>query len=397
MSSQVLDVLAPALPESVEDGSLLKWHLAVGQSVERDQLLAEVETDKVVLEIVALQSGTLTEILVPEGGTVVAGQILAKLQPGEVSTAEAPKAEPAAAPEPTAAQQASPRSVRGGEHGVGPAERRRRRNQEPAPESAPSEAQQSGVPAEIPADVQTPAPAASADDGEAVTRTPMTRLRATIAKRMLQVRQQTAMLTTFNEVDMSKVMEIRRQHKDAFEAGHGVRLGFMSFFVRAAVQALHQFPLVNAAIDGDDILTYRHMHIGIAVSSDRGLVVPVLRHAEGMTLQQIEAAIAEYGEKARRARLVPEDLQGGTFTISNGGIFGSLLSTPILNPPQSAILGMHRIQERPVAENGQVVIRPMMNLALSYDHRLIDGREAVGFLVSIKQNIEDPVRMLLEI
>ena len=412
VSETLQDIVAPPLPESVDEADLLAWHAQPEEPVARDQLLAEVETDKVVLEVVALTAGVLVEILVQAGEAIAGGQILGRMQVGEGAAAAVKEqgADKAAAGTATTVG-ATPKSEPA-ERRVGPAERRRQKQAAASADTqqaddaesaaAPEAAEKApAAPQKAPqTDTQARRPQASADAsaGDAVERVPMSRLRATIAKRMLAARQQTAMLTTFNEADMTALMQVRRKHKQGFEERHGVRLGFMSFFARAAAQALQQFPIVNAAIDGDEILMHRDIHIGVAVSSERGLVVPVLRYVDRLSLQEIEGAIALYGEKARTARLMPEDLQGGTFTISNGGVFGSLMSTPILNPPQSAVLGMHRIQQRPVVTaDGEIAARAMMYLALSYDHRLIDGRDAVGFLLAIKDAVEDPVRLLLEV
>lgn len=408
MSDNMTRVLAPALPESVDEANLLSWHVQVGEAVSRDQLLAEVETDKVVLEVVALCAGTIAEILVEAGDPVEAGQVLVTISEGDVDAAATTSV--TVAPSPAAEFPAR----------EGPAARRRKRissSSSPAtplvvpaetPSSAPAEkgspaqaasSSSSALPAAVPplvvsAETVSPAPAPAGDEPKRVA---MSRLRVTIARRMQQARHQTAMLTTFNEVDMTALMDVRKSYREDFEQKHGVRLGYLPFFVRACVRALREFPLVNAAIDGEEMLIYEQFHIGIAVASERGLVVPVLRDVGDLSLAAISQQITALSEKARKGRLLPDDLRGGTFTISNGGVFGSLLSTPILNPPQSAILGMHRIQERPVALDGQVVVRPMMYLALSYDHRLVDGREAVGFLIAIRDAVQDPVRLLLEV
>ncbi len=412
-----IEISVPVLPESVADALLLDWHKQVGDSVRRDEILVEVETDKIVLEVAAPEDGVVTEIARPAGDTVMAGDVLARMEARAVA-AEAPAEAPAEGSGDGGGgdggddQRMSP-AVRRlvAEHGLNPADitgsgRNGRVTKEdilafisdqvapdePAPEAAASE-----PPATPPAPAPTPAPAPSQAQGREESREPMSRLRRTIAERLVQAQQTAALLTTFNQVNMQPVMDLRARHKDEFEKAHGARLGFMSFFVKASVAALQKFPLVNAHIDGGDIVRHNYNDIGIAVSSKRGLVVPILRNCETLGFAQIEAQIREFGERARDGKIGLDDLTGGTFTITNGGVFGSLLSTPIVNPPQSAILGMHAIEERPVAENGEVVIRPMMYLALTYDHRIIDGREAVRFLVSIKALLEDPARMLLQL
>lgn len=413
-----IEIKAPTLPESVPDGTIATWYKKPGESVARDELLVDIETDKVVLEVVAPADGVLQEIKKGEGDTIVSNEVLAVFAEGEISKEPAKSAAPAdaAAAVPAeddedksdAAVLMSPAARKLVEenkldpeqitstgkdgritkedvlnHMKAPAAK-----QQPAPAAAPAPA----APKPVPAPVTVPAGA------RAEERVPMTRLRAKVAERLLQATQTTAMLTTFNEVDMSAVMELRNKYKDAFEKQHdGTRLGFMSFFVRASVEALKRFPAVNASIDGNDIIYHGYQDIGVAVSSDRGLVVPVLRDADAMSLADIEKSIRDYGLKARDGKLSIEEMTGGTFTISNGGVFGSLLSTPILNPPQTAILGMHKIQERPMAVNGEVKVLPMMYLALSYDHRMIDGKEAVQFLVTIKDLLEDPARIFLEV
>lgn len=399
------EIKAPTFPESVADGVVATWHKQPGESCSRDELLVDIETDKVVLEVVAPADGVLKEILKNEGDVVLSAEVIAQFEAGAV--ADAPAAAPAAeaAPAPAAASQEDPilspaaRKI-ADEKGIEPAaiagtgkggrvtkeDVLRHAEQNPAPAAAPAQSAPQ-------VEATTPVFA-----GERVEkRVPMTRLRARVAQRLVEAQQTAAMLTTFNEINMKPVMELRARYKDEFEKRHGVRLGFMSFFVKACVEALRRHPVVNASIDGNDIVYHGYQDVGVAVSSDRGLVVPVLRDAENMSLADVEAKIREYGKKAQEGKLGIEDMSGGTFTISNGGVFGSLLSTPILNPPQSAILGMHKIQERPMAVNGQVEILPMMYLALSYDHRLLDGKEAVTFLVTIKELLEDPARILLEI
>ena len=395
-----LEIKAPVFPESVADGTVATWHKKPGDAVKRDELLVDIETDKVVLEVVSPADGVLQDVLKQEGDTVLSQELLAHVTEGAAAApaASAPSAEPAKAAEsakaeaPVAAGPAARKAA--AEAGVNVANltgsgvggRVTKADVLAAPKAA---APVSSTPA------ATAAPLAAGERIE--KRVPMTRLRAKVAERLLEAKQSTAMLTTFNEVNMKPVMDLRKQYVDKFEKVHGVRLGFMSFFVKAATEALKRFPAVNASIDGNDIVYHGYSDIGVAVSSDRGLVVPVLRDAEQMSLAEIEKGVMAYGKKARDGKLSIEDMTGGTFTISNGGVFGSLLSTPILNLPQTAILGMHKIQERPMAVDGQVVILPMMYLALSYDHRLIDGKEAVSFLVAIKELVEDPARLLLEI
>lgn len=403
-----IEIKAPTFPESVADGTIATWHKKPGEAVKRDELIVDIETDKVVLEVLAEADGVLGAIIANEGDTVLSNQVLGSIEAG--SAAAAPAAAPAAASAPAAAPAA------GGEDPIAaPAARQL------AEENGINLASIKGTgkdgrvtkedvvaaveakknaPAAAP--VKAAAPAAAAPVFAAGDRTekrvPMTRVRATVAKRLVEAQSNMAMLTTFNEVDMTEVMALRSKYKDLFEKSHnGVRLGFMSFFVKAATEALKRYPAVNASIDGSDIVYHGYADVGVAVSSDRGLVVPVLRNAELMSLAEIEGGIAGFGKKARDGKLTIDEMTGGTFTITNGGTFGSMMSTPIVNPPQAAILGMHNIIQRPMAINGQVVIRPMMYLALSYDHRLIDGKEAVTFLVTIKNLLEDPARLLLDI
>ncbi|MEX1670771.1 2-oxoglutarate dehydrogenase complex dihydrolipoyllysine-residue succinyltransferase [Zhongshania guokunii] len=395
-----IEIKAPTFPESVADGSIATWHKQVGEAVKRDEPLVDIETDKVVLEVVAPADGVLKEIIKPEGDIVLSDEVVAVFEEGAA-------AEPSAAPakaeaEPAAASQ---------DLKVSPAARKML-EEKGIDASAVTGTGKGGVitkedvanfkpaaPAAAP--VAKPAAAAVVDvpAGERIEkRVPMTRLRKRIAERLLEATHTTAMLTTFNEVNMKPVMDLRSQYKDLFEKSHnGTRLGFMGFFVKAACEALKRFPEVNASIDGDDVVYHGYQDVGVAVSTEKGLVVPVLRDAENMSMARIEEKIREYGLRAKDGKLSMEDMTGGTFTITNGGVFGSLLSTPILNPPQTAILGMHKIQDRPMAVNGEVVILPMMYLALSYDHRLVDGKDAVKFLVAIKDLIEDPARILLEI
>ncbi len=404
-----MDIKAPTFPESISEGTVAVWHKRPGEAVSRDDLLVDIETDKVVLEVVAPANGALTEILKDEGEVVESEALIARFEAGEVELPSAPP-EPVAAEEAGAADavSASPAARKlADEQGIdmqtlaGTGKDGRITKDDVARAVA---GQADTAPAAASAESAGDAPRAPADEpvesaGERVERrVPMTRLRASIAKRLVEAQQNAAMLTTFNEVDMQPIMTMRKRYQEEFQARHnGTRLGFMSFFVRAAVESLKRFPAVNASIDGDEIIYHGYYDIGVAVSTDRGLVVPVVRDADALSLAQIEDQINEYGLKARDNKLSLDDMAGGTFTISNGGVFGSLLSTPILNPPQTAILGMHKIQERPMVVDGEIVVRPMMYLALSYDHRLIDGQEAVRYLVTIKGMIEDPARILLEL
>ena len=411
-----VEIKAPAFPESVADGVVSAWHKGPGDSVARDELLVEIETDKVVMEVVAPEPGVIEAIMVAEGETITSEAVLATLAAGAVST-PTPSGKTSGpiedAPD-TASRTAE--SIPMGpavralldEHGLSPEGiaatgkggrllkedvllHLKQASEQLAPQpSAPSD------PAASPAAVDLNVDGPTSERIE--KRVPMTRMRARIAERLLGATQQTAMLTTFNEVNMAPLMKLRRQYRDEFESVHnGTRLGFMGFFVKAACEALKRFPEVNASIDGNDVVYHGYQDIGVAVSVDEGLVVPVLRDADFMSIADVEAAIASFGSKARDKKLTIEEMTGGTFTVSNGGVFGSLLSTPILNPPQTGILGMHTIQERPIAMDGEVVIQPMMYLALSYDHRLVDGKTAVQFLVTIKGLIEDPARILLQI
>ena len=409
-----MEIKAPVFPESINDGEVATWHVEPGEQVSRDQVLVDIETDKVVLEVVAPADGAVTEIIRGVGDVVSSEELLARFKVG-VGTSSLQETKPSKESSPPVTE-----TAKDGE-AVYPS----------ASPSARKLAKESGIPLsdiegsgkgglitkddvlrEV-ADAQDigqkvsesaasprvePGTSLEAEADRIERRVPMTRLRATIAKRMVEAQQTAAMLTTFNEVDMTGIMELRAQYKDAFQAAHnGTRLGFMSFFVRASTEALKRFPAVNASIDRNDIVYHGYQDIGVAVSSDRGLVVPVIRDADSLSLAEIEDQIRIYGERARDGKLGIDEMTGGTFTISNGGVFGSLLSTPILNPPQTAVLGMHKIQDRPVAQSGEVVIRPMMYLALSYDHRLIDGQEAVRFLVTIKDFLEEPARILLDI
>jgi 2-oxoglutarate dehydrogenase E2 component (dihydrolipoamide succinyltransferase) len=413
-----IEIKAPSFPESVADGTVATWHKKPGDAVKRDELIVDIETDKVVLEVLAEADGVLGAIVAEEGATVLSNQLLGSIEEGGAAAAPAAAApaSAAAAPAQAAAPAAAPAAAAGDEDAIGAPAARKLAEENginlssvkgtgkdgrvtkedvvaaiEAKKSAPAAA-----PAAKPA-AATAAPVAAAGD-RTEKRVPMTRLRAKVAERLVEAQSNMAMLTTFNEVDMTEVMALRSKYKDLFEKSHnGVRLGFMSFFVKAATEALKRFPAVNASIDGSDIVYHGYADVGVAVSSDRGLVVPVLRNAEQMSLAEIEGSIATFGKKARDGKLSIDEMTGGTFTITNGGTFGSMMSTPIVNPPQAAILGMHNILQRPMAINGQVVIRPMMYLALSYDHRLIDGKEAVTFLVTIKNLLEDPARLLLDI
>ncbi len=399
----IVEVKVPVLSESVSEGTLMSWHKKVGEYVERDEILIDVETDKVVLEVPSPQAGVLVEIIAQDGETVVAEQLLAKIDTeAKAETEAAPAAEEAApakeADAPAAASNAQagvamPAAAKlAAEKGVdvnsvqgsgrdGRVLKEDVQNASAAPKAA------------APAAAAAPVPAGARPE----QRVPMSRLRSRVAERLLASQQENAILTTFNEVNMQPVMDLRNKYKEKFEKEHGVKLGFMSFFVKAAVAALKKYPVVNASVDGNDIVYHGFFDIGIAIGSPRGLVVPILRDADQMSIADIEKAIVDYAVKAKDGKIALEDLTGGTFSITNGGTFGSMMSTPIINPPQSAILGMHATKERAMVENGQVVVRPMMYLALSYDHRIIDGREAVLTLVSIKDALEDPARLLLDL
>ena len=404
-----IEIKAPTFPESVADGTVATWHKKPGDVVKRDELIVDIETDKVVIEVLAEADGVLAQIIKNEGDTVLSNELLGTLNEGGAVAAAPAVAAQAAAPVAAAVV------VAGDEQILSPAARKIAEENGIDPNTVVGTGKggrvsKEDVVAAVEAKKNAPvavvakpaAPAAAAPmlaAGDRVEkRVPMTRLRAKVAERLVEAQSNMAMLTTFNEVDMTEVMALRSKYKDLFEKSHnGVRLGFMSFFVKAATEALKRFPAVNASIDGSDIVYHGFADIGVAVSSDRGLVVPVLRNAELMSLAEIEGGIATFGKKAKDGKLSIDDMTGGTFTITNGGTFGSMMSTPIVNPPQAAILGMHNILQRPMAINGQVVIRPMMYLALSYDHRLIDGKEAVSFLVTIKNLLEDPARLLLDI
>ncbi|AUA59475.1 Dihydrolipoyllysine-residue succinyltransferase component of 2-oxoglutarate dehydrogenase complex [Achromobacter spanius] len=407
----ITDVVVPQLSESVSEATLLTWKKQPGAAVEADEILIEVETDKVVLEVPAPASGVLAEIVKGDGSTVTSGEVLARIDTAAkaaaaaTAPAEAPKAAeqapaaPAAAPASSAAAGvASPAAAKIlAEKGVdaasvsGTGRDGRVTKGDALAASAPAA---KAAPAKAPV---APAPTTLSLDGRPEQRVPMSRLRARIAERLLQSQQENAILTTFNEVNMQAVIDLRSKYKDKFEKEHGIKLGFMSFFVKAAVAALKKYPLINASIDGKDIIYHGYFDIGIAVGSPRGLVVPILRNADQLSIAEIEKTIADFGRRAADGKLGIEEMTGGTFSISNGGVFGSMLSTPIINPPQSAILGVHATKDRAVVENGQIVIRPMNYLALSYDHRIIDGREAVLGLVAMKDALEDPQRLLLDL
>jgi 2-oxoglutarate dehydrogenase E2 component (dihydrolipoamide succinyltransferase) len=394
MAADKIDIKVPVLPESVSDATIATWHKKPGELVKRDENLVDIETDKVVLEVVAPADGTLESILHATGDTVKGEQVIAVFKSGAVSAA--PVAEAKSEAQPAAAASAASQAP------AGPAVRRMMGEKDIAAENISGTGKSGRITKEdVMKATQASSVSVSADmavmGARAEKRVPMTRLRSRIAERLVQSQQTAAILTTFNEVNMKPVMDLRAKYKDAFEKRHGVKLGFMSFFTRAVVEALKRFPIVNSSIDGNDIVYHGYMDIGIAVSSPRGLVVPVIRNTETLSMAEIEQKIAEYGKKAQTGQLGIEDMTGGTFTISNGGTFGSLMSTPIINPPQTGILGMHKIEERAVVENGQIVIRPMMYVAMSYDHRLIDGSESVRFLVTIKEMLEDPARLVLEV
>ena len=418
----IVEVKVPQLSESVSEATMLQWKKKPGEAVAQDEILIEIETDKVVLEVPAPSAGVLAQVISNDGDIVVADQVIAKIDTEGTAGAAAVEAEvkpaPVAAPAPAAAPAAQAASATGANTAASPAAGKLMAEKglgagdvagtgrdgritkgdvltagqaAPAPAAAPKAAKPS-----LP-DVKAPASADQWLKDRPEQRVPMSRLRARIAERLLESQQTNAILTTFNEVNMAPVMDLRNKYKDKFEKEHGVKLGFMSFFVKAAVHALKKFPLVNASIDGNDIVYHGYFDIGIAVGSPRGLVVPILRNADQLSLAEIEKKIAEFGQKAKDGKLSIEEMTGGTFSISNGGVFGSMLSTPIINPPQSAILGVHATKERAVVENGQIVIRPMNYLALSYDHRIIDGREAVLSLVAMKDALEDPARLLLDL
>jgi 2-oxoglutarate dehydrogenase E2 component (dihydrolipoamide succinyltransferase) len=416
----IIEVKVPQLSESVAEATLLQWHKKIGDRVARDENLIDIETDKVVLELPAPDAGVITQITKGDGDTVTAGEIIAMIDTEAAGATAAPAdkakpaAQPAAAPAPASASAPAPiSSGASGTIAMPAAAKMLSENDLSADQVAGTgrdgRVTKGDVITHLDGGGKTPAPASAKSSSPPIAvpgvnhgnrpeeRVPMSRLRARIAERLLESQQTNAILTTFNEVNMQGVIDLRNRYKEKFEKEHGVKLGFMSFFVKAAVAALKKFPIVNASVDGNDIVYHGYFDIGIAVGSPRGLVVPILRDADQMSIADIEKQIGEFGSKAKDGKLTLDDLSGGTFSISNGGIFGSMLSTPIINPPQSAILGVHATKERPVVENGQIVIRPVNYLALSYDHRIIDGREAVLFLVAIKEALEDPARLLLDV
>jgi 2-oxoglutarate dehydrogenase E2 component (dihydrolipoamide succinyltransferase) len=411
-----VEVKVPQLPESVTDATLVSWHKEPGETVRRDENLVDLETDKVVLEVPAPVNGVLKEIRIENGATVTSGELLAMLEPGEVADAVPVAAAVEAAPSSISAVVAAPGTndeAGANAEKLSPAVRRLIEEHDVDAEQVRGTGrggrilksdvtqfvEQTLHPATVPDEVTSALPAlpqaAVTERGE--HRVPMTRLRKRIAERMVEAQQTAAMLTTFNEIDLTEVIALRARYKEPFEKKHGVKLGFMSFFVNATVEALRRYPAVNASVEDNEIVYHDYFDVGIAVSSERGLIVPVVRDADRLSFAELESTIRDYGVKARDGAISMEDLTGGTFTITNGGVFGSMMSTPILNPPQSGILGMHAIQQRPMAVDGEVVIRPMMYVALTYDHRIIDGSEAVRFLVAIKESLEDPSRLLLQI
>ena len=412
-----IEVRVPQLPESVADATVVAWHKKPGDAVSRDENLVDLETDKVVLEVPAPANGVIVELKVQNGAVVTSGQVLALLEEGAVAgvtpatAATASKSGPGAAAALVTDGPAVDTRASGAGEKLAPSVRRLVEEHKLDAGAIPGSGRDGRITKgdvlthltgkeAAPASAPSPAPAKAVpvpSGPRAERRVPMTRLRMRIAERLIQAQSTAAMLTTFNEVDLKAVNELRARHKERFEKAHGARLGFMSFFVKACIEALRRYPVVNASVDGSDVVYHEYYDIGVAVSTDRGLVVPVLRDADAMSFGEIEQSVVAYANRAREGAITIEDLTGGTFTITNGGVFGSLLSTPILNMPQSAILGMHKIQERPVVVDGQVVVRPMMYLALSYDHRIIDGREAVQFLVAVKDALEDPARLLLQV
>ncbi len=414
-----IEVKVPQLPESVADATLISWHKSPGDQVNRDENLVDLETDKVVLEVPAPASGVLKEIRIADGTTVTSGEILALLEEGEARSeasepaAAAPAAKPAPqTPEPQAqASQSEREEDRGGSADkLSPAVRRLVEEHSLDASRIPGSGRDGRITkADVMQFLQSKdKPAAKPEQGSSAASSPaagsrgerrvaMTRLRTRIADRMVEAQQAAAMLTSFNEVDLSEVMRLRKQYQESFEKKYGARIGYMSFFVKAAIEALRKFPVVNASVEGSDIIYHDYHDIGIAVSTERGLLVPVLRNAEALSFADIEKSIIDYATRARDGQIQIGEITGGTFTITNGGVFGSLMSTPIINPPQSAILGMHKIQQRPMVVDGEIRVRPMMYIALTYDHRIIDGREAVQFLVSVKESLEDPARLLIQV
>ena len=413
------EIRVPQLPESVADATLVAWHKQPGDPIARDENLADLETDKVVLEVPAPANGVVREIKVQSGAVVTSGQVLAIIEEGAAAPPMRPSAGAPAATAPKVTPQVPPPEDGKDQGRLSPSVRRLVEENQLNPASIPASGRDGRLtksdvvdylgkkppaapaavsPAAAPPGVARPVAArASTGGARAEQRVPMTRLRARIAQRLLEAQSSQALLTTFNEIDLTAIQELRARYKERFEKAHGVKLGFMSFFVKAAIEALKRFPVVNASVDGNDIIYHEYYDIGVAVSTDRGLIVPIVRDADAKSFAAIEKEVGDFAKKAREGSLAIEDLTGGTFTVTNGGVFGSLMSTPIVNAPQSAILGMHKIQERPMVIDGQVAVRPMMYLAVTYDHRIIDGREAVQFLVAIKDALEDPGRMLLGI
>ena len=406
-----IEVKVPQLPESVTDATLVTWHKRAGDTVRRDENLVDLETDKVVLEVPAPNDGVLTEIKIEDGASVTTGQVLAVLEPGQVPAESASQTSEKPVPRPPEEAAQTAESVRSAER-LGPAARRLIEEHDLDPAAIVGTGREGRVTKSDVLNYLKSGP--NADDGgeevavpvsaaaefgvtRAEQRVPMSRLRARIAERLVEAQHTAAMLTTFNEVDMTAVMSLRKRYQDAFQARYGIKLGFMSFFVKASIEALRRFPVLNASLDEGDIVYHEYFDIGVAVSTDRGLLVPIVRDADSLNYADIEQAISDFGERARSGGITMDELTGGTFTITNGGIFGSLMSTPILNPPQSGILGMHKIQERPVAIAGELEVRPMMYTALTYDHRLVDGKEAVQFLVALKEVLEDPARLVLQV
>jgi len=399
-----LEIRVPQLPESVSDATLVAWRKQPGEAITRDENLADLETDKVVLEVPAPVNGVIKELRVAGGATVKSGDLLAIVEEGAAAPASPPVAPAAALAAPAAPAAPSPAVAKpAAEPKLGPAAKRVAEELKVAPaalatagkDGRVSKADVIAAATAKPTPAPTPAVPTAPRTARAEQRVPMTRLRQRIAERLIQAQSSAALLTTFNEVDLSAIQQLRARYKDAFEKQHGVKLGFMGFFVKASIEALKKFPVINASVEGSDIVYHEYYDIGVAVSTERGLMVPVLRDADLLDFAGIERAIGSYAQKAREGSIALQDLTGGTFSITNGGVFGSLLSTPIVNAPQSAILGMHKTQERPMVVNGQVVARPMMYVAMTYDHRLIDGREAVQFLVAVKDCLEDPARLLL--
>lgn len=406
-----IEIKVPVLPESVADATVATWYKKPGEAVEQDDNLVDIETDKVVLEVVAPESGVLDTIKKKEGETVLAEEVIGLIKAGDASqsngedtkssdsSSKSAPAETASASSSAAKSAPAPTKSSSESSNEGPAARRKKQGQSESSQSSSSREETKSAPKESKSEKPSAAPAGDLQmfGDRAEKRVPMTRLRAKIAERLLGAQQNAAILTTFNEINMQPVMDLRAKYKEQFEKTHRVKLGFMSFFAKAVIEALKRFPVVNASIDGNDIVYHGYFDIGVAVSSPRGLVVPIIRDADKLSMAGIEKAISEMGQRAKEGTLTLDDMTGGTFTISNGGVFGSLMSTPILNPPQTGILGMHKIEQRAVVENGNIVARPMMYVALSYDHRLIDGAESVRFLVTIKEMLEDPSRLVLEI